>query len=90
MIYCVIAVIVVLFVLIAVIIYLNEKNKELQRKYKEKEQFALGALEELYALKQEMAIKQEERNDAQAKIDGLHNGDVVDNSIDRLSKHKSN
>ena len=87
MIYCIISVLIIVFALVVAIIILNTQNKELTRKYKEKEKFALGALEELYALKEEMAIKQEERNDAQTKIDGLHNGDAVDNSIDRLSKH---
>ena len=87
MVYCVIAVVVIFLVLVFTVIYLNEKNKELRRKSKEKEEFALGAIKELNKLKEEMQIKQEERSDAEAKIESLHTGNDVANAIDRLSKH---
>ena len=90
MIYCIIAVIVILFSLVFTVIYLNAKNKDLQRKVKEKETLVLGAMKELNALKEEMSIRKQANEEADKKIDELHNGDSVSNAISQLSKHKGN
>lgn len=87
MIYCILAVIVVIFALVLTIIYLNTKNKELKQKVKEKDEFLVGAMKELEKLKAELKIRQEERSEADKKVDELHNGDSVSNAIYRLSKH---
>ena len=81
MIYCVIAVIVVLFVLVFTVVYLNTKNKELQRKVKEKEALVLGAMKEINTLKEELSIKKRNEESANEKIDALHTGKLSADDI---------
>ena len=44
-------------------------------------------MEQLNKLHEELRIKNENREEADAKVNALHNGDSVSNAINGLSKH---
>ena len=86
MIYCVIAIIIVLFALVYTVIYLNTKNKELKHKYDLKVEQYNGLYNEFEKYRKSQQFKQEQEEKANEKISDLHSGKLSADDI--LPKRK--
>ena len=84
---CVLIAIAIILIMLFVILILRAKLQESEKKLKYEREYTRGLLNELNKVKAESQIRQEEKKDADEKIDELHNGDSVSNAINRLSKH---
>ena len=81
MIYCVIAVIIVLFALVFTVIYLNTKNRELKQKYDLKVEQYNGLYKEFEKYRKSQQFKQEQEEKANEKISDLHSGKLSADDI---------
>ena len=75
--------------LFAMVLYAKKQKadaKAYKAKYEDSERMCQGLSRTIQQLRQAEAIKDENRKEADKKIEALHDGDTVDNALNELRK----